>query len=330
MESSSEPLKSKFNDILGGKLFVSFEELESFSKNDWICICCVLKRQITSDLIVLTKKGQDPYESDNINNYMLLTNHDTDDNGRRFCVADISTHRKGDEPYWNNIYNNCFNEEVGYALYCFLCEIDTSKFKAQKFPITKNKLNSISKRLDSVYSFLKDDFILKKISLNEKLTTLYDNYKQYCLNKHKNPCAKTDFTTKLSEIQINFYKSNGYNTYKVSLETLNQIANKNHWINDIDEYEKEDENDNISENMKPKYEFGNPHKLNYEKMYNELLIENEKILNLLLEKEKKIIEPKSDIIKSNKVKSKVNNTRILDKEEKCQLTNEDLLLIGSI
>jgi len=36
LESGSEPLKTKFNSILGGKLFVSFEELETFTLAEWI------------------------------------------------------------------------------------------------------------------------------------------------------------------------------------------------------------------------------------------------------------------------------------------------------
>jgi len=94
LESGSEPLKTKFNTILAGKLFVNFEELETFSASEWTAVSSVLKRQITSDTMNFEKKGQDTYTSDNINNYILLSNHDVDDDGRRFFVADISTHKK--------------------------------------------------------------------------------------------------------------------------------------------------------------------------------------------------------------------------------------------
>ncbi len=52
LETGSEPLKSRFNHILGGKLLVSFEELEKFSTAEWSAVESVLKRQITSDSIV--------------------------------------------------------------------------------------------------------------------------------------------------------------------------------------------------------------------------------------------------------------------------------------
>ena len=86
LETGSEPLKSRFNHILGGKLLVSFEELETFSTAEWSAVESVLKRQITSDSIVLQAKGQDAFTTKNINNYILLSNHDLYDSDRRMFV----------------------------------------------------------------------------------------------------------------------------------------------------------------------------------------------------------------------------------------------------
>ena len=109
IETGSEPLKSRFNHILGGKLLVSFEELETFSTAEWSAVESVLKRQITSDSIVLQAKGQEAFTTKNINNYILLSNHDLYDSDRRMFVLDVQTHYKGNREYWSNIYNNCFN-----------------------------------------------------------------------------------------------------------------------------------------------------------------------------------------------------------------------------
>ena len=69
LESPSEPLKCKFNSILGGKIFVAFEDLESVSSGEWIAMSNVLKRQITSPLITLEGEGTNSYETDHLNNY---------------------------------------------------------------------------------------------------------------------------------------------------------------------------------------------------------------------------------------------------------------------
>ena len=237
IETGSGPIKSNFNSILGGKLLVVFEEIETFSQSEWSAVDCRLKRQITSNKITLEKKGQDCIECTNINNYILLSNHDVCDDDRRYFVLDVSTHRKGDRAYWSNIYDNCFNKDVGSALYSYLREINTEKFQPQDYPITKNKLKSISKRLDTVYLFLKNEFILQHKHIEIRLTDLYNSYKVYCSDISKKPCGKMDFVSKLSEIQINHYDSCGNKKYKVSLDTLKTIADKNKWITDLDEYD---------------------------------------------------------------------------------------------
>ena len=130
---------------------------------------------------------------------------------------------------------------VGFALYCYFIEVNTEGFKAQNFPITKNKLYSISKRLDSVYLFLKDMYILQNQGVDSKLNDFYDEYKAFTISINKKSVQKTDFISRLSEIQINFYKSMGYNKYKVSSKMLKEIATKNNWINEFDEFEEKQE-----------------------------------------------------------------------------------------
>jgi hypothetical protein len=292
LECNSEPLKGKFNDILGGKLFVWFEEVPTFTKNEWMAVDSVLKRQITSKNIILEKKGHDAYEARNINNYMLLSNHDIADEDRRYNVIDVQTHRLGDVQYWNNIYDNCFNDDVGSCLYAYFFEIDTTGFHPQSYPITTNKSNSITKRLDSVFLFLKNEYLLKGGNICKRLTELYEEYKTFCTTLGKKASSKLDFTTKLSELQINHYQSGGFLKYKVSLEQLKELAVKHKWLNELDEYQnntddKESDGDECPPNpldygldIKPEAT-----KLNT-KEYEHILSINEK----LLEENKKLME----------------------------------------
>ena len=248
IETGSEPLKSRFNNILGGKLLVSFEELETFSQAEWAAVESVLKRQITSERIVLQAKGQDSFETKNINNYILLSNHDVYDSDRRMFVLDVQTHYKGNREYWSNLYKNCFNDEVGSALYSYFYEIDTTNFHPQDYPITNNKLNSISKRLDCAYQYLKDVYILCNKDIKMKLSDLYEDYKDWCIKNQKKPSLKNDFISKLGEIQLYHKKSNGYLRYDVKVDVLKSIANKQHWINELDEFiDKSDEAPTVDE-----------------------------------------------------------------------------------
>ena len=51
------------------------------------------------------------HETENINNYILALNNDAikDDEGRRFYIVDISTHRLEDAKFFNKLYNDYFN-----------------------------------------------------------------------------------------------------------------------------------------------------------------------------------------------------------------------------
>ena len=245
IETGSQCLKSNFNSILGGKLFVSFEELETFNTGEWMAVGSKLKRQITSNMITLESKGCNPYDAENINNYCLLSNHDISDDGRRFFCLDISTHRQGsaseaNKLYWKNIYDNCFTDSVGFALYCYFREVDTTDFNPQDFPETKSKMASIAKRLNPVYNFLKYQYVLTKKDLNHTVDELLEEYNVYCMSNSIKALGKIGMNEKLKEIGINYVakKINKkiYNKYIISSKELLQIATKNKWIHELDEF----------------------------------------------------------------------------------------------
>jgi hypothetical protein len=135
LETGSEPRKSRFNEILAGKLFVLFEEMETASVNDWMSINSRLKRYITSNVMTIEKKGVDSYTVENLNNNIINTNHEAlrDEDGRRIFPLDLNSKYIKNTTYWNNIYSKCFNDEVGHAFYCFLVEIDTTNLTLKIF-----------------------------------------------------------------------------------------------------------------------------------------------------------------------------------------------------
>ena len=241
LETGSTPLKSNFNSILAGKLFVVFEELENMNANEWSSVSSVLKRIITSDRILIEAKNQNSYEADNINNYMLLSNNDAikDDDGRRYFIADVSSKCEGDIVFWTDLNKCCFNDLTGCAFYCYLYEIDLNNFNSQNFPITNNKMDSINKRLDTVELFLKENYILNNLSINCSIQDLYDAYCVFCTTIGKKPYNKIDFNKHLTTLNIIHYKSNTIRKYKISHEELMIIANKKHWIHNLDEFNTE-------------------------------------------------------------------------------------------
>ena len=249
LETGSAPIISNFNAILGGKLFVYFEELETFSIAQWMSISSRLKRYATSSTITIEDKNVKAYTTKNIMNIIVASNNDAimDDDGRRYFILDIATHRQVipncDTPrnrdnikFWADV-RSCFNDEVGHAFYCYLMEIDTSKYRAQNFPITQAKLDSYAKRLESHETFLKYNYVLRKAELKTNVGDLYEEYLGYCRgNGILKPLTKIDLGKKLKEIGIEPYKSNDKLKIKVSAEALQELAKSHNWIHETDEY----------------------------------------------------------------------------------------------
>ena len=109
------------------------------------------------------------------------------------------------------------------------------------------KLNGYHINLEEMfyvaYSFIKEEYVLNRYDIDSSINDLYEGFKGYCLNNSKKHCCKTDFTSRLSEVQINYYKTKGYNMYKIKHETLKTIADKLHWINELDEYKNTEEDE---------------------------------------------------------------------------------------
>jgi len=238
LESGSEPIKSKFNSILAGKLLVVFEELENFGTAEWQTISQTLKRMITSILINIQSKGVDAYSTTNINNYILISNNDAiqDDDGRRYCILDLCTDFIGQEDYFKKFYDNVFNDEVGHAFFCYMLEQDTNSFNPQSYPTTQSKKDSIAKRLDNTYKFLKNNYVLTNKKIFASVDDLYNEYKNYCIHNKCKDLGKIGFNNKMKEIGIKFFRSDGgtINRYKVEHSELLKIANKFKWIHELD------------------------------------------------------------------------------------------------
>ena len=282
LETGSEPIKTHFNSILGGKLFVIFEELENVSVSEWNAMSSRLKRQITSTDIDLESKGINRYKARNLNNYIICSNNDAikDEEGRRYYCADISTKRVSDFKYWDQLYD-CMNDEVGLGVYCYLMEINTDNFKPQEFPLTNNKVDAISKRLDSAYKFLRDNYILRKKSINTTVGDLFNEYVSYCKDKEIKAHHKIDFNKLMSNQGIIYTKSGPTNKYNVSSSFLSNIAKRNNWIHELDEVANNDDNVEIEDSTQE-----------LARLLNESKEINERIKELVNEKQLKV-KPKT-------------------------------------
>ena len=176
-----------------------------------------------------------------------------------------------------------------------MLEIDTSGFIPQNYPDTQSKLNSYVKRLDKVYEFIKEQFILTKTPLKHTTKKLYELYAEFCnVNSYKK-LDKPSFAEKLKQVNINWKKTSGNNYYKYSIDELTEIATKLKWLHELDDVVNSNNNNDDEEEEQ------------YEKIIEEKNIEIQRLLDIIEQMKKQNItieivknesEPEEDLFAS--------------------------------
>ena len=318
--SGTEPLLTNNNKIFMGKVFVIFEELPTFSKSQWESVSSKLKTLTTEDMCVYRDLYEKQICASNLLNFQISTNVEAlkDSQGRRIIILDINSSKLEDYNYFNNIKKKCYNDKIGEAFYSYLMtkitDNEVENFNAQRdFPKTNNKLLAISNQLNSVYKFIKMEHVLRKQGISKILCKeLYNNYIDFCNeNKIQYQYGKNVFYQTLDGIKINRMDVKNKPYYKVSLDILNEIANKGKWICEYDEYEKYNEDDVMNQ----LYPVGIETKEN--KDNND---ETEKLQNRILELE--------EMIKNNKKQKMEENKKIMNPDNENKKLKEENVKIN--
>jgi hypothetical protein len=253
--SGTEPLTSNFNKCFLGKLFVVFEELPTFGPREWEAVSSKLKTLTTEKTAQFRGLFKDPIEAENILNFVINTNVESlkNSDGRRIIILPLSSCRKGDYEYMNNIRSKCFNLEVGEAFYSYMMSIDITNYYAQKcFPDTENKLLAIANQLDPVEKFIKVNYVLKKRGIQDKTSDFYNEYKGFCTLSNFKPLTNTMFYAKLKNFcNIEKKKIEGIHKFKVPYETLKALSDKNKWICEFDDEDEDEQDDDDDEVVSP-------------------------------------------------------------------------------
>ena len=122
--------------------------------------------------------------------------------------------------------------------FSYLFSVDLTDYHDQDFPVTQGKNDAIVKRLDNVSKFIKERYVLKYKNFMLNLKEAHDEYISFCqMNSSKQLC-KIDFNKKLDALNIKSYKSgNEHNKFNITHEKLVEIAKKNKWMHETDDFE---------------------------------------------------------------------------------------------
>ena len=303
---TSRMVISGFNYPMYNKILVKFEELPCFSKEQYKGISGSFKTWITEDYINYEDKGKASFNSYNCHTMFVISNNDCidDDDGRRYFILDHTNRfvddEEGKNKYFNELYSNCFTQEVADCFYSFLMdtiEVPDNFDGSSTMPATKNKATSTAQKLAKPFVFLKEKYLLKELDINKKIKELYQEYTDE--RKYFRMNAET-FHKHLKESQLAkfLFVSGGYPKLKVSHSELKSIYTKNNWIGEFDEYD----------NTSIEKEFQDVHSEEIDEYKRQIAALTEELNKLKQQvKPKQEPEPEIIIIKSKQTKKTFND-----------------------
>lgn len=258
--SDSSTLEGKFNAPLMGKPVYIQNEAKCGSKGDWQTMTSNLKTYITDLTISIEKKYQERITVTNITSFIFCTNDEPIHAGyddRRYVFLDASAKKIGDVEYFNMITELAHNYEVGEAFYWDCIDIAERfpKFnEAAEKPITAAFKMNVSDNLDTLFKFIKEEFILDPNSkLDMSYTDFYDEYAEYVddlIKNHKSGTRpylfkKNKTLLKLEEFDpkgklVDRYSTKHKNKNWISMtrERLLELFQEKNMISDTDEFKE--------------------------------------------------------------------------------------------
>jgi hypothetical protein len=184
-----EGVTRNFNSILQGKRLVILNELAQTSEQ-FRANFDKIKTFITDDTILIEPKNIDPYNVNNVSNYILFSNHiDSvyiEQSDRRYAIFEMDPIYMNNEEYFTNFRGKCFNHAFGKHFYNYLMNYES--ISLMKIPMTEIRKTlmelskpSYRKYLDAIKDNLENDE--NKMFGNEtkiNATTFYNKYVDWC------------------------------------------------------------------------------------------------------------------------------------------------------
>lgn len=182
-----EKITGKFNSMLSNKILTVLNEANQVLNTSYNKTFETLKNLISENKQIVEKKGLDPFEIDDYNNYMFFSNNPNpikiSSNDRRYMISNCSDKYVGNHNYFENLIKS-LNEECATHFYTYLLSLDLSKINLKQIPINKCKTEQIINSMSSFNKFLYTNAcdIEKNIDDDKyiDINYFYDLYKEKC------------------------------------------------------------------------------------------------------------------------------------------------------
>ena len=146
MVTGIEEVTDKFNKCLENKRLVCVNEMSS-SGTKWLSNFDKLKSNITDTTLNITPKGVDSYQTDNIGNYLLFTQHigsiPIESSDRRYNAIEMLT--KPEPQVFTDLHAHCFNQRIANEFYTFLLDFESVDLLIFPKSNLKDEMKNLSK-----------------------------------------------------------------------------------------------------------------------------------------------------------------------------------------
>ena len=156
-------LSGKFNTVSENMKLIICNELSSAETNKFLNFD-TLKSIISDDTVMMNSKGIDPRKIQNVANLIMLSNHfapvKIEGGDRRYVVTHSSSVHKGDDAYFDKLFESFKDKDFYDNLFTFFMKRDISKYNPRKIPDTevRKAIQDVSKSAyeSFVQQYIKD------------------------------------------------------------------------------------------------------------------------------------------------------------------------------
>lgn len=249
--SDAEHLTEKFNACIFGKALNVCEELPTFSTSEWKKANARLKTYTTEDTLAFQDKFEKKFEGENITNFIINTNVSAlqwQGRMRRCFSTDISPRYIGNKQYFQKLAKAIMNDDVGECFYALMRETCESLGDwAEDFDMPTSEMKTVQaiRAMHPIFKFIRDNFLLKGISLTLPYSDLEAMVNTYIDEIHGTALQYKELSRKL---RGSLFTLTERGSRKCWVDTphaeLVKIYKQNAWLDeDEDEPEYNEKND---------------------------------------------------------------------------------------